>query len=225
MDFHSNRSIIRTTQGGCAMKAFVLTLCLVLAVIGFFKLMPESRAKYAEQPYLISKKSDSIEFRHYEPFVVAEVLVYGDRQAAASEGFRLLFDYISGGNAQQEKIPMTIPVFQELIAFEPNASDESQTLWAFRFVMPSEKHLQNLPAPQNDRIHFKQMTGFNVVAMRFSGSSASDNLTAHKNKLDVWTIQEKTPLTPNTHEIYALYNAPFTPSFLKRNEVMFRIER
>jgi hypothetical protein len=207
------------------MKAIVFTLFLVLAVIGFFKLMPESSAKYAEPTYLISKQQDSIEFRHYEPFIVAEVLVYGDRQAAASEGFRLLFSYISGANQAQEKIAMTIPVFQELVGFDSNAYDESKTQWAFRFVMPLERNLQNLPAPLNDRIVLKEIKDFNVVAMRFSGSSASGNLVTHKNKLDAWTIQEKTPLMPNTHEIYALYNAPFTPPFLKRNEVMFRIER
>ena len=55
-----------------------------------------------EKPnYQIIKKSNNIEIRQYEPLLIAEVEISGERKEAISDGFRLLADFIFGNNKLQ----------------------------------------------------------------------------------------------------------------------------
>ncbi|MDX2082684.1 MAG: heme-binding protein [Rickettsiales bacterium] len=68
---------------------------------------------YETPEYKIIKKFENIEIRQYEPTLVAEVMVDGDREQAANKGFRILARYIFGKNIAQEKLAMTSPVEQK----------------------------------------------------------------------------------------------------------------
>lgn len=59
------------------------------------------------------KKDGNIEIRDYDPMIVAEVTVEGERYSAINHGFRILAGYIFGGNVAQTKIVMTAPVIQD----------------------------------------------------------------------------------------------------------------
>jgi hypothetical protein len=48
--------------------------------------------------YTVLKKDGKFEIRKYDPHVLAETFVDGDLEDAGSEGFRRLFDYITGEN-------------------------------------------------------------------------------------------------------------------------------
>ncbi len=201
-------------------KLFWIVLTLIVGV-GVFRFMPKSDAKYDQPPYTVEKKDGTYEVRKYPPMVLAEVLLEGDREEAANQGFRLLFGYISGQNATGEKLAMTIPVFQELIipgsCFNPGR-------WAFRFVMPRKQTLKTLPKPNSDRIHLVEAPAMKVAVKTFNGRFNTKNLTTHKNELDAWVIDKGLVFEPNRHEIFAAYNGPFTLPSKRRNEVMFRLK-
>ena len=66
-----------------------------------------------EAKYKLLDRDGDFELRQYEPQIVAETMVEGDFQDVGNEGFRRLYDYISGNNRKQQTIPMTAPVSQE----------------------------------------------------------------------------------------------------------------
>jgi hypothetical protein len=70
--------------------------------------MAIERAKYT-----VVETEGKFELRQYEPYLVAETMVEGDFDEVGNEGFRRLFDYISGKNRKQQSITMTAPVSQE----------------------------------------------------------------------------------------------------------------
>ena len=63
--------------------------------------------------YTVLEKEDGFEIRKYDPQIVAETFVEGDLENAGNQGFRRLFDYISGENTKKQSISMTAPVSQE----------------------------------------------------------------------------------------------------------------
>jgi len=165
--------------------------------------------------------------RDYPALVIAEVTVTGDRSSAASQGFRLLAGYIFGGNTRKASIAMTAPVIQEPAGHEKIAmtapvlqSGEGRN-WTVRFVMPEGSTLENLPKPNNVRVHLHALPQARIAVVRFSGL--------------VWpsTIAEKTAALQgfigkqHLHAAgapsLAQYNPPWTLWFMRRNEVMIPI--
>ncbi|MEO1459944.1 MAG: heme-binding protein, partial [Pseudomonadota bacterium] len=67
--------------------------------------------KAAEEPaYTMERQEGAFEIRAYPGLVVARTTAPGDRDAATSEGFMRLFDYITGENGGAREIEMTAPV-------------------------------------------------------------------------------------------------------------------
>jgi hypothetical protein len=67
-----------------------------------------------EQPkYNVVESSSNIEVRDYEPMIVAEAEVSGERREAIGKGFRIIADYIFGNNNAAQKVRMTAPVTQQ----------------------------------------------------------------------------------------------------------------
>ncbi len=177
------------------------------------------------------KKDGAIELRDYDPMIIAETTVTGERYAAINAGFRILIAYISGDNTAQTKIAMTAPVTQEskeaqgqkIPMTAPVTQQESETknAWQIRFVMPSAYALDSLPAPSDTRIHFVQMPALRVAVIRFSGFNTDGNLSDHLTILMNWLNKQNiVPLGPPS---YAFYDPPWKLPFLKRNEIMIRI--
>ena len=87
------------------MKKIILSISFIVYL---FFLFPYSITMANEEaPYKVVHKNEVYEVRYYSDRLVVQVINKND-----SNGFRKLFNYISGANASKEKIKMTIPVTQ-----------------------------------------------------------------------------------------------------------------
>jgi DNA gyrase inhibitor GyrI len=183
-------------------------------------------ARNVETPeYAVFLKDGDIEIRDYPPLVVAEVRRKGDRGEAANKAFRPLADYIFAKDRAGDTISMTAPVTQqpaEKIAMTaPVTQTPDSGEWVVRFIMPSEYSLEELPKPASEDVTLTRVPAERRAAIRFSGSW-DDDLFARKTKeLRAWL--DKRGIEPLGPPTFAYYNDPFTPGFLRRNEVMFDI--
>ena len=166
-----------------------------------------------EKPnYEVINSDSNIEIRSYEPMIVAEVTVSGEREDAIGDGFRLIADYIFGQNEESKKIAMTAPVQQQ----------SAGKMWNVNFVMPSEYTMDSLPSPQTDRIDLKYVPEKNFVVIRFSGRSSKRNLSRYEKTLKDYIIFRKIHVVGPVK--YAFYNPPWTVPFMRRNELMIEIK-
>ena len=132
---------------------FIVLLTLVL---GGSNIMAIEKAKYD-----IIESEPDFEIRQYAPQIVAETMVKGDFEKVGSEGFRRLYEYISGKNRKKLAIAMTAPVNQEAESMKiamtaPVSQVESDNKWRITFMMPSEFSLADLPVPLDARVRLKR---------------------------------------------------------------------
>jgi effector-binding domain-containing protein len=160
-------------------------------------------------------KQDNIEIRAYDPMLVAEVTVKGERYAAINQGFQTLAAFIFGENKDNAKIAMTAPVTQT-----PAKSTDNNE-WVVRFVMPAEFTKENLPVPNDPNIKIIENPAFHAAVIRFSGFNTDKNLQKHE--LALFAFLDKSRIPSLSAPIYAFYNPPWTPPFLKRNEIMVMV--
>ena len=200
----------------------IMTMLLILLPVP--NLMAVEEAKYT----LVEKEGD-FEIRDYAPQVVAETRVEGSLEDASSRAFRRLFRYITGNNKPEAKIAMTAPVSQEPAGQEiamtapVTQSPAGENNWIVRFIMPSALSLEALPAPGNDAVQLRQLPARRVVAVRFSGRTDDALIAEQEQRLHDWmAARGLSPLGPPT---YAYYNDPFTPGFLRRNEIQLPVAR
>ena len=89
------------------------------------------------------------------------------------------------------------------------------------FVMPSEFDLETTPMPLDNRVKIEQVPSRTVAVLRFSGSWSEVHFEEKTKELleELANAKVKTKGTVFT----MLYNPPFTPSFLRRNEVAIEV--
>jgi len=163
--------------------------------------------------YEVLKKIGKIEIRHYPRLVIARVDGYGDG------GFNLLFRFISGQNRQKSDIAMTAPVVSEQIAM--TAPVLSQT-GSIAFIMPEGFTLETTPTPLDDRVKIVEIPERVVAALRFSGRWS--NSIFKKKTEELLAEIENAGLKVVGQAFSMRYNGPFTPWFLRRNEVAVEVE-
>lgn len=170
-------------------------------------------------------ENDNIEIRRYDPMIIAEVEVQGERDEAISNGFRTLADYIFGNNTIQESIAMTAPVQQqasEKIAMTaPVQQQSSEGGWKVSFVMPSQYTMETLPKPVSEEITIKEIAATTFVVIKFSGFSSNENVAEHEEKLLQYIQANQLQILGVPK--YAFYNPPWTLPFLRRNEIMVEL--
>lgn len=176
-----------------------------------------------EAEYTVELTEQSFELRRYEPHLIAETVVDGDFDEAGSKAFSRLFKYISGNNQSREEVKMTAPVGQgaaseKIDMTSPVGQQRENDQWAVSFMMPASYSLETLPEPQDPMVVLRQVPARHIAAIRYSGFWSEKTYLLNKAKLDAW-IKEK-GLTVVGKSVWARYNAPFTPWFMRRNEVL-----
>ena len=166
-----------------------------------------------EPPYQVLKSDGDIELRSYESYSIAEVSVEGEFESAGSQGFRSLANYIFGGNEGQNKIAMTAPV-----SMQKKGTDH----YVVNFTMPRSYTLATLPAPQDKKVSLREIPAHKVAVYRYSGTWSQSRFEERKSLLQDWI--KKNSLKETGEAIFARYNAPWVPWFLRRNEVWIPVE-
>jgi SOUL heme-binding protein len=188
------------------------------AILGFLMVVNMADAQthkgYEMPPYTVQQVDGDIELRLYGAHTAAEVTVAGNSDSAIGTGFRVLAGYIFGGNADGQKITMTVPVAQS------PAPVEGQ--WTVRFMMPAAFDAATLPAPDDARIRFVTAAPERQVALRFSGLRGSAVLAAKTTALRAWAETAGLKITAGPHVYF--YDGPMTLPWNRRNEVAFTVQ-
>jgi hypothetical protein len=179
-----------------------------------------------EANYSLVEKSGDIELRDYEPSIVAETLIEDDFEGAGNRAFRPLFKYISGENEMQDDIAMTAPVSQQnrskkIAMTAPVSQIPSGEGWAVSFMMPSEYTMETIPQPTNAAVYIREVPGFRAAVIRFSGRWTAKNYAEHLDELKSWISVQQ--LTISGEPIWARYDPPFKPWFMRRNEILIPV--
>ncbi|MEM8876839.1 MAG: heme-binding protein [Pseudomonadota bacterium] len=160
--------------------------------------------------YTLEKADGAIEIRRYPALVIAKIEKAGNRGEAVRAAFSPLARYITAKERPGEKIAMTAPVTQ--------GRDDDD--WVVSFIMPSGRTLEDLPTPTGS-VTLAEIPPRRVAAIRFSGRWTDDRFAEAKDRLMAWVSAQG--LVPSGTPQYAYYNDPFTPPFLRRNEVLIDI--
>ena len=190
---------------------------LVLGAVAAGPLM-----SHVEQPdYVVAAQDGPIEVRAYGPMMAAEVEVRGERQAAISEGFRVIAAYIFGANGRKAKIAMTAPVQQqkqEIATTAPAAGEAAGEAWTVRFIMPRGWTLVGLPTPDDARIKLAPIPARHRVVIRFAGGHGSRLIADRTSELRAYVSRRH--LRTTGEPVLAFYNPPWTLPWFRRNEIM-----
>lgn len=173
-----------------------------------------------EPAHTVVQKYDAFEVRRYEATLVAEVTVDAPVDEAGNEGFRILAGYIFGKNKGARKIEMTAPVAQIPAKIEmtaPVALSASSAGYVIRFSMPTEWTLETLPEPTDPRVKIWSMPARVVAVIVYSGTWSQSRYDEHLNKLKV--ALEREGLRWIGEPVWARYDPPWKPWFMRRNEI------
>ncbi len=185
-------------------------------------------AKVDEPKFTVETSDGPCEVRRYQARIIAETHVSGDRTQAANEGFRRLAGYIFGGNKTKAKISMTAPVGQsaesrKLAMTAPvGQKSEGDSKWTITFTMPAGETLATLPAPNDARVTLSEIPPMRVAVVKFSGRWTDDSFTTHAKVLRSWLAARS--LRPVGEIEVNRYNPPWTPWFMRRNELWLTLE-
>ena len=175
-----------------------------------------------EEPrFKVLEKDGSFELREYSAYMVAESRVEAGFEDAGSLAFQRLFRYISGNNVAQQKIAMTAPVTQssseKIKMTAPVSQVADGNAYLVAFSLPSTYTLATVPKPLDPAVRIRQVPAQLIACWRYSGRWTESNYREHEVLLRE-RIKSRELITRGD-PVLARYNPPFTPWFMRRNEV------
>ena len=200
------------------MRRFLLLLTL--------SVMPLFSHATEEPDYEVVRKFDNFELRHYPPYVVAEVVLDTPADDAGSQAFPILAGYIFGKNKGEKKFAMTVPVTQTAAAAPtPVRMDMTTPVTQaavaggtrVQFVLPKGVTLATAPEPIDPRVQLRVVPAATWAVIRYSGTWSQPNYLEHLGELRA--SLEAAGVATQGEPMLARYNAPFTPWFMRRNEI------
>ncbi len=168
-----------------------------------------------EVPYDLVKKIEDVEIRQYPEVIFAVV-----EDNVDDSGFGLLFQYISGENKTRSKIAMTAPVMtsEKIAMTAPVVTGKNY----MAFALPSFYTKETVPIPTNPTVRIEIHPKKTMAVLRFSGRTVENRVQKNIQKL-IATLKNHTMQTKG-EPVLMRYNSPFTPGFLRRNEVAVEID-
>ena len=165
--------------------------------------------------YEIIREIGKIEIRSYPKIIVARV-------EDAPDAFNLLYRFITGENRQKTKVKMTSPVVSVSQRVEMTSPVLSGT-GTMAFVMPKEYTLETTPEPLKSHVKIVEIPARLIAALCFSGGWSEAHF--EKETLELFKTLAEAKIKTKGNVFTMLYNPPFIPGFLRRNEVAVEIEQ
>jgi hypothetical protein len=187
----------------------VAVAALITACVGWFL---TSRGAYESAEYQVVESEGQFEVREYSDLMMATTSMLPPTQGADGS-FMRLFGYISGGNAENQKIAMTTPVFME----SRRENDNGQ----MGFVIPNEVAREGIPEPSSQTVQLRKRLGGRFAVIRFSGRSDATTNDAAESRLRGWMKEKR--LAGEEQVESAGYDPPWTLGPWRRNEVLIRL--
>jgi len=205
---------------------FQNTTFLSIIAASIISMGPQAMA-IEEPSHNVMATEGNFELRKYSSYIVAETYVEGDFEAVGSKGFRRLADYIGGKNRKKESISMTAPVSQKptskkIAMTAPVSQAQENGRWRIAFMMPSAYKMETLPVPDDERIVLKEEKEKTVAAIRYSGTWGKKRYMDHETKLMDWISKKGWKIIGAP--VWARYNPPFMPWFMRRNEILIPVQ-
>lgn len=208
------------------------TARLMLAALAF--LTGGTAMSYEQPDYTVIYEQDGIEYRQYDSYLVAETVIRNTEgyRDAGSEGFRRLFAYISGANRSSAEIAMTVPVAaasvdnpgsdtrngEKIAMTVPVQQAESASGWTMSFALPASYTLETAPQPVDQRVYIREVPSRLVAVRRFASRWTDRSFVRQEIKLR--DALRAADIEPQGKFERAVYNAPFSLPFTRRNEIM-----
>ncbi|HNR33561.1 MAG TPA: heme-binding protein [Candidatus Hydrogenedentes bacterium] len=203
-------------------------VALIVVLMGAWIAVGHASNKGIEEPaFTIIKTGPLYEIRDYGPQIRAEVTIPGGYRETLYAGFRQIADYIFGNNTTRKEVAMTAPVLQEksqpIAMTAPVLQEKAEKGNAFTvaFIMPREYSLESLPRPNNPAVRLRETPPMRYAVLRFSGYATEKRSKAKMALL--LSALERDGIRPVSEPIVAQYNPPWTPPFMRRNEIQVAI--
>lgn len=212
MPHHLPRWAARRLRDGIALLLWALTLTTVA--------MPSHATE--EPDYQVVRTLADSEVRRYGAYTVAEVVVPGPASDAGGQAFPILAGYLFGQNKGESRLAMTAPVTQSAVPVKlemtaPVTQTPTPGGFLVQFVLPRSVTVATAPEPLDARIRLREEPAREVGVIRYSGFWSASNDGEHLAALQA--ALRGAGLAWIGEPVYARYNPPFTPWFLRRNEI------
>jgi SOUL heme-binding protein len=93
---------------------------------------------------------------------------------------------------------------------------------AIAFVMPTGSRLEELPQPKSPSVRLRVVPPHKVAVITFSGYATDDTIKEKTAGLE--HSLQRDGISAKSGPRIALYNPPWTPPFMRRNEVMIEVD-
>ena len=184
--------------------------------------MPLLSHAIEEPDHQVIRKFDNVELRQYAPYVVAEVVLGTSAEDAGNQAFPILAGYIFGKNKGETKFAMTAPVTQAVAPMRMDmTAPVTQAAVAggmrVQFILPKGVTLATAPEPIDPRVQLRLVPAGTWAVIRYSGTWSQSNYLEHLRELK--TALQAEGVATQGEPVLARYNPPFTPWFMRRNEI------
>ena len=193
-----------------------LLLLFILAVMPLFSHAIE------EPDHEVIRTFDNVELRRYAHYIVAEVVLDATAENAGNQAFPILAGYIFGKNKGEKKFAMTAPVTQTAAPVRmdmtvPMTQTDAAGRMRVQFVLPKGVTLATAPEPIDTRVQLREVPAGTWAVIRYSGTWSESNYLEHLGKLKASLVAAD--VATQGEPVLARYNSPFTPWFMRRNEI------
>jgi SOUL heme-binding protein len=170
-----------------------------------------------EPPFKSLKKNGNFELREYANIPIASAPMEG--MGKRDKSFNNLFQYISGENEGNQKIPMTAPVLVEGGATDAFGTEKGR----MSFVIPSAISKTGAPKPTGEGMTTGKIEASHIATLRFKGWTSEDN--RKKAEQELAALVKTYKLKPIGKPYFAFFDPPWTLEMFRRNEVWQRVKK